>query len=448
MKYFSFTALSILMFTGGALAQQESTEVSAGDIDLFAPLSIDLTEENTEQTQQVEQSWYDRFSQGTRVTLKHETSGKLSGADALVNNRSSAQFELDKFFLQNYFVRIDTKFINYWKDDHQYSAKSSELLTREAFLQASFGESSIKLGIQNLIWGESDGGAITDVISPRNFTELFFINLEEARLGQAMVQFDHFSDFGDISAFYIPSPDMNDYPEFGTEYYFNPFGESIRFIQDDIGTSEGEFGVRWKKTFGNNDLALMAARVTDNDYAVDAMGFANDGVMEFRQKKQRFTMAGLTFNSALDKWLVSGELAYKSDKAFNDGQMNLLERSMIDSSVQLEYSISGNDRIGLELVNKHIVDYQPGTLIYPRNANQLIFTYLMFFLNEDLTVHWQSTYTDPFSSWQHSWRSTYEWDDNLSFNIDLHLVEVSDNRAELYPYIKQDQLVLKVLYQF
>lgn len=441
--------VALLSFVPDGLAQQEQeqaqsdAQVASGDIDLMAPLSIDLYTE-AEQQNFTQNSWLE----GTRVTLKHESSTKITSDDGLVNNRSSVQFELDKFFLDNYFIRLDTKLTGYWQNDHQNESKSHELLTREAFLQASFGDSSIKLGIQSLIWGESDGGAITDVISPRNFTELFFINLEEARLGQPMVQFDHFSSIGDFNAFYIPSPDMNEYPESGTEYYFNPFGDQVSLVTDNIGPSEGEFGIRWGKTFGNSDLALMAARVTDNDYAIKAMGFDESGKLLLKQQKQRFNMLGMTFNTVLDKWLISGELAYKSDKAFNDAQLNYFERSMIDSAVQVEYSISGNDRIGLELVNKHIIDFQQDTLVYPRNANQLIFTYLMFFFNEDLMVHWQSTYTDPFSSWQHSWRSTYEWDDNLSFNIDLHFVEVTDFAAELNPYRQQDQLVFKMLYQF
>ncbi len=111
--------------------------------------------------------------------------------------------------------------------DKATEAEDEEVLfetsSKEAFLQASFADTSIKGGVQIMIWGESDGGAIADVISPRDYSELFFISLEESRIGQPMLIIDQFSAIGDWSLFYIHDPEFNEYPEKGTAYYYDPF---------------------------------------------------------------------------------------------------------------------------------------------------------------------------------------------------------------------------------
>jgi hypothetical protein len=140
-----------------------------------------------------------------RITLKQEYSYKLGAPEGQINNRSSVRLEYDKFFLNDYYARLDTKLTGYWGSDHRNAAEAYNISTKEAFLQGSFGNTSIKLGIQTPIWGESEGGAITDVIAPRNFSELFTINLEESRLGQPMLIVDYFTDVGDWSFFLIQS---------------------------------------------------------------------------------------------------------------------------------------------------------------------------------------------------------------------------------------------------
>ena len=171
--------------------------------------------------QAVENGW-SQWLAPLRVSLIHELSYKFAAPKRIVNNRSSARIEYSKLLTQKVFLRLDTKLNLHWSNDHRSKAKDEnlfrELVTREAYLQTSIGETSLRFGYQILPWGVSEGGAITDEVSPRNTAEFFFVPLEESRIGQPMVTADHFGDSGQWTAFFVPRPSYNKYPDTGSEY--------------------------------------------------------------------------------------------------------------------------------------------------------------------------------------------------------------------------------------
>lgn len=391
--------------------------------------------------------WNEWWSKASRLTLKHETSYKVKRPTGLVNNRTSVRLEYNKYFLEDYYVRFDGKLNGYWGADHQTGARDHKMLVKEAFVQGSFGNTSVKLGRQMLIWGESEGGAITDVVSPRNLTELFYINLEESRLGQNMLNVDHFSDIGDFSFFFAPKAKFNQYPERGSAYYLDPFGGGAEFSTVRL-NKEHEYGFRYKRTWGKSDVALMVARLIDNDYIASFDHIGQDGTIYFNQMAGRQTMVGATFNYPVGNFLISGEVASKSDKLFNDSNSNVLQRDMLDASLAVEYSINGNDIVGLELVNSHIDDYDDSIEFAPHNSYSLIFSYLGFFANEDFMLNWLSIFADPYTSSLHSIYTTYKFDDNLSMDVNFHFLFANDQRSVLYQYRDERQLAIKLKYQF
>lgn len=387
-----------------------------------------------------------------RATFAHEASYRIADDGGLVNNRTSARLEYSSFFRESFYVRLDSKLNAYWGNDHRARGKSmqAEVITSEAFLQYSRqgGTTSLKAGVQKLIWGESEGGAITDEVSPRNFSELFLIPLEESRLGQGMVVFDYFSPVGDWSAFYVPTPRYNEYPERGTEYHVDPFGGQA-IVRDVHGNArDDEFGMRWRRTFGQSDISLMAARLTENDHAYRLEGLSPTGALLVARLKQRMTMIGSTFSLTRGKSLVKGEVALKSSRAFNDAAFGLVEKDVLDSAIGVTYSLGQNNTVGVEWVNSRILGWNRGIAGVPENAASLVVNANVLFLHDRLSVNWLAIYTEPYHSHQSSIRTAYKWDDNLSFGLDLHYVDAPDRRSGLRPYRDKDQVVFRVQYQF
>jgi hypothetical protein len=388
---------------------------------------------------------------GGRLTFKHELAARIRDTDGLVNNRTSFRIEYEKYFWDKFYLHLDLIETAFWGRDHRARGRGgsfTESTLRDAYLQFSSGNTSVKLGNQILIWGESDAGAITDVIAPRNLSELFFISLEESRISQFMLTVDQFTRIGDFSAFYIPDAQYNEYPEPGTAYFLDGFGAAARIERRDF--DRAEYGLRWKKTFGGSDVGLMAARLVDNDYVYRLRGVDPDGRLHLLRDDQRFDMIGATFNHVAGPLLLSGEIARKSPRAFLTPQLQTLEKDEVDTSLRVEYSLGngGNHSVSLEAVNKRILDWDRRLAPTPRDNNSLVLGWSNAFLNETLTANWLTVYNQTYTSYQHSLFLTYKLNGRVSLSLDTFYLSVRDRRNELYPYRGQNNAVFRFLYQF
>ena len=378
-----------------------------------------------------------------RVSLKHEVSYKFASPKRVVNNRSSVRLEYSKALNSNLYLRLDTKYNLHWGNDHRAKAKDEnpfrELVTREAYLQSSFGNTSFRLGYQILPWGVSEGGAITDEISPRNSAEFFFISLEESRVGQPMLTMDHFSDSGQWTAFFVPRPGYNKYPDIGSEYDIP--GAFVKNAPSDDWGNAGtyEFGGRWKRTFGKTEIGLMAARLIDNDYLV---------------RQQRLRMYGLTANIAIDNLLLRAEVALKQPRAFfalpaGSSDLTVVESDQFDSSFGFDYSPGGRAlTYSAEVVWSRLLDWNDEIVGREQNEYSLVGSVTNRFFNDDLTLSWLTIYTRPYTSVQHKFLSSYLIDDNSTVYFELFYPDERDERSGTWPYRDQKQFVLRYQYQF
>ncbi|MFD0727066.1 hypothetical protein ACFQ0E_15835 [Lysobacter brunescens] len=378
-----------------------------------------------------------------RVSLKHEVSYKFAAPRRVVNNRSSVRLEYSKALTSNLYVRLDTKLNLHWGNDHRAKAKDEdpfrELVTREAYLQSSFGNTSFRVGYQILPWGVSEGGAITDEVSPRNSAEFFFVSLEESRVGQPMLTMDRFGDSGQWTAFFVPRPGYNKYPDRDSEYDIP--GAFDRNAPDDDWDNAGtwEFGARWKRTFGKSDISLMAARLIDNDYLV---------------RQQRFRMYGLTANLGIDNLLLRAEVALKQPRAFfarsaSSSDLTIVESDQFDSSFGFDYSPGGRAlTYSAEVVWSRLLDWNGDIVARERDEYSLIGSVSNRFFNDDLTLSWLTIYTRPYTSFQHRFLSSYLIDDNSTVYFEFFYPDERDERSGTWSYRDQKQFVIRYQYQF
>ena len=390
---------------------------------------------------------------GARFSLKQELANRIKKPYPLANNRTFFRVEYEKHFLDNFYLHFDVMETAYWGKDHRAKARSvdvfTESTTRDAYLQFSRANTSVKMGKQILIWGESDAGAVTDVISPRNLSELFFIPLEQSRIGQFMLTVDQFSPLGDWSFFHVPDAQFNQYPEKGTAYFIDPFEGVAEARTAD--KKLREYGLRWKKTFGRSDISVMAARLIDNDYVIRSDAPASDARPLIRRDAQRFNMLGATFSHVTGSLLFSAEVAKKLPKAFLvPASRRIVQKDVVDTSLRVEYSLgnAGNHSVSLEAVNKRVLDWDKRILPTPKNSNSLVLGWRNSFLNENLTVDWLTVYNPNQTSFQHSLFLGYKLDGRVSLSLDAFYLSVKDRNNDLYAYRGQNNAVFRILYQF
>ena len=333
-----------------------------------------------------------------------------------------------------------------WLNDDSLNMKVSfGARVRDAYLQSNFNNTSIKVGVQTLAWGESDFATITDEISPMDYREPLNLNVDELRIGQVMLTVNQYTSFGNLTGFFIPYPLFNQYPRRGTDFYYDPY-EGIASISYKMDKNKGlpfEAGARWKKTFGKSDISFMAATLINNDYALRRWGYNIT-----YQSKLRYSMAGITFNRAINNFLIRSEVAFKAPKAYADRDQQVVKKNNLDASLGIDYSANSTLTMTLEAINYHIIDFDNTVKSAGRDNYMLLFILTKLFMHNELSVNWVSMYNGPNPAFFQLLSTTYNWNDRLSLSMDIILPFTKDQGSSFYTLRNEKQASFKILYQF
>ena len=87
-------------------------------------------------------------------------------------------------------------------------------------MQRTLGRHSLKFGRQTLVWGETVGNSVLDVINHTEYRDFSIIDIEDARLNQWMLVWDFFNNQSQLSGFLNLYPEFNPSPVEGSPLYF------------------------------------------------------------------------------------------------------------------------------------------------------------------------------------------------------------------------------------
>lgn len=140
------------------------------------------------------------------------------------NNRLGINLRYQNPFAAGWLLQASAQTRIFLKDDYQYEANGDnlEMETRvnELFVQRSFGQHSLKFGRQTVVWGETLGNSVLDIINTNEFRDLSIIDIEDARRNQLMLAWDYFGEGSTVSSFVNLFPEFNPAPVRGSPILF------------------------------------------------------------------------------------------------------------------------------------------------------------------------------------------------------------------------------------
>lgn len=179
----------------------------------------------------------------------------------------------------------------------------SHLDLRQFLYSKIYDNAELSIGLGRVFWGVTESQHLVDIINQTDGVE----NIDgEDKLGQPMVRYTYFADFGTLEAFALP--------------YFRPrtlAGEDSRLnggliVREDIehyeaasGTSHFDYALRYKNTFGDWDLGLSWFDGTSRN--PDLLRFANPFTGITEAYYAQITQAGLDLQLTTGAWLYKLE---------------------------------------------------------------------------------------------------------------------------------------------
>jgi hypothetical protein len=394
----------------------------------------------------------------SRLTFDYKYAYQSGDPQRTVMNRASMRLEWGRLFAKRYYLRFDGKTTAMAFDDHLLRADDDAYRItsslREGYIEAGFNHATLKVGKQILIWGEADTAIVTDVVSPRDLSELAFKSLEDSRVGQTMVTLDLYGAYGTMSAFVNPDPGIDELPEPGTEYYVAvPMPDVTQLNEDKPDADDAEYGLRWKRTIRQSDIAIMAADLVTNQPVLRYQGLTASGGKRLIKEYQRYKMAGFAGNLSIGNFIWKAELAYAWNRPFQREDQNsgwaAVDKDTLDIALGMEFSPASRLwTFTLEAANKHVLQWDDNLLNQQQNETAVTGIISRSLLNETLSIEYtilmQLQSKDTFQKL----RTDYEITDNMTGSIELGGFTSQDEQGPYWEFRNKERIMAALKFIF
>ncbi len=355
-----FLCITMLMLPGTGFTQ--SADNREGEESLLSDLSINGYFEN--------QSAYrvqdpNRFSQ-FRNRLQVETKGTVS--------ESLEYFIQLRGFADAMYGYYEEEYPETVRDQYGSSLSADNPLDevgREFYIDILLDETEIRLGKQQVVWGEAIGLRITDVVNPQDYRDFILDDFIDSRIPTWMVKVNYFIDDWNLEFLWIPifEPDRAALPGSDWVWTFNAIdapGTTIRVFDPEKPETElanSEAGIRLSGLAGGWNLTASYLYVWDDAATRHVTFNPMTSTLDVTQQYHRLPLWGFTFANAFGSFVPRGEFSYAQGKQYStadtSAEEGLVQKDYFHYMLGTDYSLS-NATLTLQWVQKIIMDYDEG----------------------------------------------------------------------------------------
>jgi len=269
---------------------------------------------------------------------------------------------------------------------------------REFYVDGEIGNTFLRIGKQQVVWGQADGLKVLDILNPQSFREFILDDFEESRIPLWMVNAEIPVGEATLQLLWIPDNTYDDIPEPGATFAFTsplivphippgvpvtvlPVNRPNDFVTDsDVAAKISVFAGGW-------DLSLNYA-YHYFDRPVARREISTVGVT-VRQNYERTHLVGGTFSNVFGDITLRGEVGYSSDRFFlsNDtGAVDGVTKSgEISYVLGLDYQGWRDWFVSAQIFQSFVSDSNPGLV---RDTTETTATLLIRrdFINDALTA--------------------------------------------------------------
>lgn len=239
--------------------------------------------------------------------------------------------------------------------------QSSEIIPRDAYVAYKSAPWDVRVGNQQVVWGEAFGFYFADIVNPKDLREAGIGDLEFNRIPVPMVNTKYIT--GDFSAqlIYIPKPYFDKLPSPGSDYFsLSRYFPNTPLNFDDTRAlptsfSNGEIGGRVTATFSNLDVSLFQFYYFDRFPVYSAQ--IGIGGVSLTPNYHRILTMGVTGTYDFSEFLLRMEALYTKDRHYNaviGNQLLDLPSDEVTVVGELDYSQIRAWRLGLQLAHTYL----------------------------------------------------------------------------------------------
>lgn len=351
------------------------------------------------------------------LTLANETAVESGGEVAKFRNL--VEPELDWDLTPN--LRLNGAARLLW--DPAFDGWEHEASLRELSLDWRAEETDVRLGLQQVVWGQASGFLSGfDVFHPRDLREFVLPSFDFLRRPLWLVQAQQPLGDWTLEALWSPQERVDKVAGPGEPFYtprYQPPGYAIIDGGRDI--EHQRFGVRLSTHRGSWDVAFIYLYAPRSD-AVFQRELVTTGVLREVERHAAFHTAGLVFARAAGAAVWRGELSAYAGREYQTTEAvgGVQRTNQVNAVLGLDLTLLTDLDLTLEVGHRHIVDHD-ASFVEPQDRTTLLVQVRKPFLHETLipslaVIH---NFLDGDALWRPAiqWRVTDRFDIAAGFDL-------------------------------
>jgi hypothetical protein len=305
----------------------------------------------------------------------------------------------------------------------------SDIELRELYVDTEIGSTFLRVGKQQVVWGQADGLKVLDVLNPQSFREFILDDFEDSRIPLWTVNAE--IPIGDttLQLLWIPENTYDDIPEANAPFTFtsprlvpqtaSDVPVNLTPIQrpDDF-FADSDVAAKLSAFVGGWDLSLNYV-YHYSDQPVIRREISAAGVTVHRDY-QRTHLVGGTFSTVFDDFALRGELGFSGDRFFITSDTNdadgVVDSGELSYVLGLDYQGWRDWFISAQFFQSIVLDTAPGLV---RDDTDTTVTLLVRrdFINDSLQVEALLIHSANEGDGVLQASLDYEWHTNIRLRI-------------------------------
>ncbi len=281
------------------------------------------------------------------------------------------------------------------QDNYSVNAASDERLQadlRDTYLDYSNGPWDVRLGKQQIVWGDAVGAFVADIVNAKDYRKNTLMDFDQIRTPEWGADVEYTRDKFHAETFIIPAPEFDRMGVDGAEFANPlPVPPGVSFTTADpkqpYGFSDAKAGARVSYLLGGYDLgAFYVYSWTHAPVAFRTI--SGSGVYNFDPQYKRLNSFGGSFSKEVGETVISGEFVFNKDNYFSS--LDPSDDDGVARSDDLTY-VLGMDKtffdkinVGVQYFQKVVLDYNESFYNEHRFSNGASFRVSRDFLNHKL----------------------------------------------------------------
>lgn len=260
---------------------------------------------------------------------------------------------------------------------------------RENFIDLSAGKLDLRLGRQQVVWGEIVGLFIADVVSAKDMRQFLLPDFDILRIPQWAVRAEYSGEQFNTEVLWIPIPTYDEIGKPGGEF-FPPLPSAPGFSTSFRGEvrpprtlSNSNYGARVSTLRAGWDVSAFAYRSMDSSptFYRQIVFAAPLPTLVFEARHDRIRQFGSTLTKDFGDVVFKAEAVHTRGRQFNvlraSDDNGVVPQNTLDWVGGLDFTLTGGSRLNLQLFQRAHFNHDPDTVFKRRETG-----YSMYLVHE------------------------------------------------------------------